>query len=116
MGRKPLLALTVLGMGLVFTGCQSTKPNSTPYKAQPTFPRNDPGTVGRQDNGPAGAPGTTPTGTAPGGAAQPLSAGRTNPTPGTGGPGFSVPEGPVPVERPAPTGPTTSSRLDTPAP
>jgi hypothetical protein len=109
MGKKPLFALTVLGLGLALTGCQNSGPktNSTAYNPQPTFPRGtatakQDGAAGKQDGGMSGVPSTTTSGLTPGAGVQNIPSGRTNltdtlPTGGTTNlvppPGRGVPDG-----------------------
>jgi Wiskott-Aldrich syndrome protein len=114
MGKKPLLAVTVLGLGLAFTGCQnSPKPPSTAYDHPPTFPRNtatvkQDGTAVKPDNGLTG-PATTTNVAAPGAGMQTIPSGRTNltntPAPG-GTPSFAPTTGHAPQDSPPLTQPT----------
>jgi hypothetical protein len=124
MGKKPLLALTVLGLGLAFTGCQNPKPAPAPFNQRPTFSRNDPApkqdtAVGKQDGGGSGPPATATNVAAPGAAMQtPPSWGR-NPanTPAPGGaPSLTPPTGHAPQDGPAPTQPTSFAPPGSPTP
>ena len=125
MGKKPLLAVTVLGLGLTFTGCQNSgpKPASTAYDHPPTFSRNtatvkQDGTAGKPDNGLTG-PATTTNIPAPGAGMQTIPSGRTSlpATPAPGGtPSFAPTTGRATQDSSALTQPTGFTTPGTPAP